>query len=89
MLAAAATRRTRGRPGSGATALRRLTGAGNLMEAEMIAAFLAEEGIRVLIRRTPASTCRSSSSPARVSCSCRGDELERAQDLVESHFGLN
>jgi hypothetical protein len=59
------------------------------MEAEMIAAFLAEENIRVLIRRTAGFDVPEFLAAGPRELLVRADELERAQALVESHFGLN
>jgi hypothetical protein len=55
----------------------------------MIAAFLAEEGIRVLIRRTAGFDVPEFLAAGPRELLVRDDELERASALVESHFGLN
>jgi len=54
----------------------------------MISAFLAEEGIRVLIRRTSAFDVPDFLVVGPRELFVRGDDLERARELVESHFGL-
>jgi hypothetical protein len=68
--------------------LRRLTSAGNLVEAEMIAAFLAEDGIRCLIRRTAGFDVPDFLAAGPRELFVRADEHERARSLVEAHFGL-
>ena len=69
--------------------LRRLTSADNQVEAEMIAAFLAEEGIRCLIRRTAGFDVPEFLAAGPRELLVRTDDLDRAKQLVESHFGLN
>jgi hypothetical protein len=54
----------------------------------MISAFLAEEGIRVLIRRTSAFDVPDFLASGPRELLVRSVDLERARELVESHFGL-
>ena len=68
--------------------LRRLTWCQNLTEAEMIAAFLLEEGIRVLVRRAPGVDVRDFPAAGPRLLLVRDDDHARAAELVESHFGL-
>jgi hypothetical protein len=55
----------------------------------MIAAFLAEEGIRCLIRRTAGFDVPEFLAAGPRELLVRADEFDRAKQLVESHFGLN
>ena len=55
----------------------------------MISAFLEGEGIHVLIRRTAGFDVPEFLAAGPRELLVRADELERAQLLVESHFGLN
>jgi hypothetical protein len=59
------------------------------VEAEMIAAFLADEGIRVLIRRTSAFDVPDFLVAGPRELLVSADDLERGRELVESHFGLH
>jgi hypothetical protein len=54
----------------------------------MIAALLAEEGIRCLIRRTAGFDVPDFLAAGPRELFVRASDLERARELVEAHFGL-
>ena len=55
----------------------------------MIEAFLAENGIRCLIRRTAGFDVPDFLAAGPRELLVRTTDFERARELVEAHFGLN
>ena len=73
---------------SSGEALTRLTSAQNLVEAEMIEELLRGEGIRCLIRRSPAFDVPDFLSAGPRELFVRRDDYADAAAIVEAHFGL-
>jgi hypothetical protein len=67
----------------------RLTGAGTLPEAEMIQDLLAQEGIDVLVQRTPGFDLPQYLAGGPRELFVRRDQLEAARAIVDSHVGLD
>ena len=68
--------------------MRRLTWASNLMEAEMIAGLLEQEGIKVLIRRPIGMDVPDFLSAGPRELFVDEEQYETAAESVEAHFGL-
>ena len=68
--------------------MRRLTWAANLMEAEMIAGLLEQEGIKVLIRRPIGMDVPDFLSAGPRDLFVDEEQYEIAAESVEAHFGL-
>ena len=68
--------------------MRRLTWAANLMEAEMIAGLLEQEGIKVLIRRPIGMDVPDFLSAGPRELFVDEEQYEAAAESVEAHFGL-
>ena len=68
--------------------MRRLTWAANLMEAEMIAGLLEQEGIKVLIRRPIGMDVPDFLSAGPRELFVDEEQYEIAAESVEAHFGL-
>ena len=68
--------------------MRRLTWAANLMEAEMIAGLLDQEGIKVLIRRPIGMDVPDFLSAGPRELFVDEEQYEIAAESVEAHFGL-
>lgn len=68
--------------------MRRLTWASNLMEAEMIAGLLDQEGIKVLIRRPIGMDVPDFLAAGPRELFVDEDHYEAAAESVEAHFGL-
>ena len=68
--------------------MRRLTWASNLMEAEMIAGLLEQEGIKVLIRRPIGMDVPDFLSAGPRELFVDEEQYEIAAESVEAHFGL-
>ena len=68
--------------------MRRLTWAANLMEAEMIAGLLEQEGIKVLIRRPIGMDVPDLLAAGPRELFVDEEHYEAAAESVEAHFGL-
>jgi hypothetical protein len=68
--------------------VRRLTWAANLMEAEMIAGLLEQEGIKVLIRRPIGMDVPEFLAAGPRELFVDEEHYEAAAESVEAHFGL-
>ena len=68
--------------------MRRLTWAANLMEAEMIAGLLEQEGIKVLIRRPIGMDVPEFLAAGPRELLVDEEHYEAAAESVEAHFGL-
>jgi hypothetical protein len=67
----------------------RLTGAGTLPEAEMMQDLLAQQGIEVLVQRTPGFDLPQYLAGGPRELYVRREQLEAARAIVASHFGLD
>ena len=67
----------------------RLTSAASGPEAEMITGLLENAGISALIQRTAAFDVPDFLAGGPREVFVRAEDLERAAELVESHFGLH
>lgn len=68
--------------------MRRLTWASNLMEAEMIAGLLEQEGVKVLIRRPIGMDVPDFLAAGPRELFVDEEHYEAAAESVEAHFGL-
>ena len=67
----------------------RLTGAGTLPEAEMIQDLLSQEGIDVLVQRTPGFDLPQYLAGGPRELFVRRDQLDAARAIVDSLVGLD
>lgn len=68
--------------------MRRLTWTANLMEAEMIAGLLEQDGIKVLIRRPIGMDVPDFLAGGPRELFVDDEHYEAAAECVEAHFGL-